>query len=87
MASVPLPVQCQIDFALRRLLGLLDEGPEDHHALLFRGDVERAGDAGLPFQADLPQLPADVADVWLLHVRQAHGLDQFRNIHRAAACG
>ena len=56
-------MQREVDLARRRLLGLLDESPQDHHALFLRGDVERPSDAGLPLEANLPERSADVADV------------------------
>jgi hypothetical protein len=72
-------LECQVDLSHGSLLGLLDEGPDDDDPLLFRRDVERAGDAGFPFQADLPELAADLADVRLFDIGQADGFDQLRN--------
>jgi hypothetical protein len=46
-------LQCQNDLARWRLLGLLDERPDDHHTLLLRSDVERTCNAGFALQPDL----------------------------------
>src|SRR5262249_55491622 len=57
-------------------------GSDDHYALLLGRDVECAGDAGFPLEADLPELAAEVADMRLFDVRQADGFDQLRNPDR-----
>jgi hypothetical protein len=57
------PPQGHVGFARRRLLGRLDERPQDDGPLLSRDHVQRAGNAGLPLEQSLPQPTSDVTDV------------------------
>ena len=45
------------------------------------GNMQSAGNAGLPLEPNLPQRTSDVANVRLLDVRQADGCDQLGDPH------
>jgi len=70
------PPQRKIDLVRRRLFRLLDEHSDNHNAPFVGRDVKRACNAGFALQADLSDLPADVAHVRFSDIRQADGFDQ-----------
>src|SRR5215467_3143757 len=67
--------QCQLYLALRRLLRLLNEDPDNYNAAPEGRDIQGPQDSASPFQPHFPQATCDMLQVGLANALQTLLLD------------